>query len=266
MNITTLWRMYSPPVWDLAFDSKLTQQLYRDYEEWTDSDRVFSEIFRSCVRAGPQQCPMAEANNTAEEMENVAWRVANALKTDPIQLGNGTEFDYPVIRGLFGLSLYGPDRWPLLMKILPYMAANQTDHPTFVKAASALVSQFTASVDIIPAVYGIHCGDRIPRLETLEDFRPVQSRLSKISKVMDGSAPLSMACALWKSDAKERYLGNFQVKTKNPILVSSNRYDGHTPLKSAYNVSSSFEGSRVLVVNGFGVSFLILCLLLTFIY
>lgn len=225
-----------------------------DYEEWTDSDRVFSEIFRSCVRAGPQQCPMAAGNYTAEEMEMIAWRVANALKTNPIQLGNGTEFDYPVIRGLFGLSLYGPDRWPLLMKILPYLATNETDHPVFVKAASALVNQFTASVDTIPAVYGIHCSDRIPRLETLDEFRPVQARLSEISKVMDGSAALSMACGLWKSDAKERYMGDFQVKTKNPILLSSNRYDGHTPLKSAYNVSSSFEGSSVLVVNGFGHS------------
>lgn len=198
----------------------------------------------------------ATGNYTAEEMEAAAWKVADDLKTNPLQLGNGTVFDYTVMRGLFGLSIYGPNNWPLLMEVLSYMTTNQVNDPAFIKTATTIVKQFVGALGTIPALYGIHCGDRVPRFDTLEEYRPVQARLSNISKVMDGSTALNMACGLWKTDAKERYMGDFQVKTKNPILLSSNRYDGHTPLISAYNVSSGFEGSSVLVVNGFGVSFM----------
>lgn len=198
-------------------------------------------------------------NYTGEEMKAIAWKVAEDLKTNPIDLGNGTAFDYAVMRGLFALALYGPDNWPLLMGMLPYLASNQTSDPKFIKMASGFLKGFLGTVGPIPALYGIHCGDRIPRLDSLEEYRPVQERLNKISKVMDGSSTaLSMACGLWKSDAVERYTGDFHVKTKNPVLVSNNRYDGHTPLKSAYNISATFEGSSVLVVNGFGVRFLFL--------
>ncbi|UNI17087.1 hypothetical protein JDV02_003465 [Purpureocillium takamizusanense] len=61
-----------------------------------------------------------------------------------------------------------------------------------------------------------------------------------------------MTCGQWKSQAVGAYAGNFQAKTKNPILFATNRYDGHTPIRSAQNVSAGFEGSGMLVVNGFG--------------
>lgn len=60
------------------------------------------------------------------------------------------------------------------------------------------------------------------------------------------------ACAQWPYNAKERYQGDFQVKTKNPVLFIGNTGDAHTPLVSAYNVSSGFEGSSVLEIDGYG--------------
>lgn len=192
-------------------------------------------------------------------MEATAWKIADGLKTSPIQLDNETVYDYTVMRNLFALALYGPENWPPLAIMLTYIAANQTSDPVFVRIGKALYGALFGSATSFPPLYGIHCSDRIPRLDTLDSFRPVQDRLSDISKVMDGtSTGLSMACAQWKTDAKERYLGDFQVKTENPILIATNKYDGHTPMRSAQNVSSGFEGSGMLVVNGFGVSFKLL--------
>jgi hypothetical protein len=56
-------------------------------------------------------------------------------------------------------------------------------------------------------------------------------------------------------------LGDFKVKTKNPILVAGNIFDAHTPLKSALNITVGFEGSGLLVVNGTGVGSFSLVLL-----
>jgi TAP-like protein len=61
-------------------------------------------------------------------------------------------------------------------------------------------------------------------------------------------------CAQWQMDAKERYEGDFQVQTVNPILLLQNTSDPVTPLRSAHNMSAGLEGSVVLEQNGYGVS------------
>jgi len=61
-------------------------------------------------------------------------------------------------------------------------------------------------------------------------------------------------CAQWPFEAKGRYQGDFKVKPKNPVLVVGNTLDNVTPLVSARNVSSGFEGSILLERKAFGVS------------
>lgn len=72
--------------------------------------------------------------------------------------------------------------------------------------------------------------------------------------VGDALVFLYAACSQWKIEPKERYTGDFNVKTKHPVLFVGNTHDGLTPLVSAKNVSSTFEGSVVLTVDGYGVS------------
>lgn len=67
----------------------------------------------------------------------------------------------------------------------------------------------------------------------------------------DVTAALSMTCALWKMQVKERCC-DFQAKTQNPVFFIGNTYDGLTPLISAYNVSAGFEESVVLEIAGYG--------------
>lgn len=104
------------------------------------------------------------------------------------------------------------------------------------------------------ATHGIHCVDRTARESDYETFLPTVERLYDISKWSgEVAVGISMACAQWKFDAKERYEGDFKVKTKNPILILGNTYDAHTPLKSAYNASADLEDSVVLEIDGYGV-------------
>lgn len=106
------------------------------------------------------------------------------------------------------------------------------------------------------AVYGIHCADKKPGKHTFNEVLPTVSTLSNQSALMGQVGnPLSMLATQWKLEAKERYTGDFRAKTKHPMLVIGNTYDPTTPLRSARNISESFEGSIVLEHGGYGVSY-----------
>ena len=51
---------------------------------------------------------------------------------------------------------------------------------------------------------------------------------------------------------KQQYRGNFQVKTRHPILFVNGEFDVSTPISGAYNASAAFEGSIVLAHDGYG--------------
>lgn len=107
------------------------------------------------------------------------------------------------------------------------------------------------------SLIGIHCSDRAARAGTLEDLMPTLEKLANVSRVMNGVPDgINVPCAQWKLQPKERYEGDFQVSPRRPVLIIGNTWDGLTPLRSAKNVSSGFEGSVVLEVNGYGVSVL----------
>jgi len=148
---------------------------------------------------------------------------------------------------LLAALLYGPEteRAPLLEAVVNEATANQEIGP--------------ASFDIMSSLWAIHCGDRTVRLDSFaaQEAEGVFQRLYKTSRLVgDVVVPISAHCAQWPWHARETYRGDFRVKTKNPVLVASNVWDSHTPLRSAVNVSAGFEGSGLLVVNATGVSFL----------
>jgi hypothetical protein len=103
------------------------------------------------------------------------------------------------------------------------------------------------------AQFGIKCGDVLHYEDDKENFRPVlEARHAQSKAGGDTADHVVAACAHWKLPAKERYSGDFQVKTKNPLLLIGNTGDPVTPLASARNMSSGFDGSVVLEHPGFG--------------
>lgn len=132
------------------------------------------------------------------------------------------------------------------------LTGNLTQFATLQKDLSPSYS----SGGINEAVYGIHCADKTPGKYTFDEVLPVVSTLSYQSTLMGQvGIPLSMIATQWKLEAKERYTGDFKVKTKHPMLVIGNTYDPTTPLRSARNISESFEGSVVLEHGGYGVCY-----------
>lgn len=226
-----------------------------DFEEWTDSDKVFAGIFSACIEAGPELCPLAAHNKTAQGLESDVWDLLDTVKYHPIPLGN-ILVDYAALKLMITDALYTTESWPSLattLDILLYGPESALAALAASLAASYDETAFESGMKTIMAIAGIHCGDNLARVSTFEEFQPAVSKLYNISRIM-GDVPVARyaVCAQWKIKPKETYNGDFVVRTKKPLLIIGNTYDAHTPLRSAYNVSEGYEGSVVLEVNGYG--------------
>lgn len=210
--------------------------------------------------AAGENCTLNALGATADELVDATWALLDSLKTDPIPFGD-TVLDYSTAKSYLFSSLYNPTLWPDLADLLVgLLGANATQLAAFSDASVGVVSADLAAAESALAldmsVVAIHCSDRAPRAATFEEFKPALEELYNISSIYgDGSDLINFHCARWKIEAKERYQGGFEVATQNPVLFIGNTFDPLTPLVSAYNVSSGFNGSVVLEVHGYGVSF-----------
>ena len=98
---------------------------------------------------------------------------------------------------------------------------------------------------------GIKCGDVLDsgkrNLTGMTSFFNERMQSSRYF----GDAQMTPArCAQWKLPAKERYDGDFKVRTKTGVMVINNSYDPITPLSSARNLTSLLEGSSLLHQDG----------------
>lgn len=233
--------------------------LKRNLEEWTQSDAAFSDIFKQCINAGPKLCPLAAHNKTASALESTAWSLLETVKTNPIPIGP-ILLDYTGLKGLFLQSLYSIQLWPIFTSLLNTLAFGIGDPSSLVETLQSgveFLSTDPASRDSTIATYasltGIYCGDNQVRISSLDDFLPSIGEIYNMSRVAgDGAVGSHMRCMQWKIKPKETYTGSFGARTKTPFLFVGNTLDGHTPLTSAYNVSSGYEGSVVLEVGGNG--------------
>ncbi|MET0524119.1 MAG: alpha/beta hydrolase, partial [Nocardioides sp.] len=63
----------------------------------------------------------------------------------------------------------------------------------------------------------------------------------------------SSPCAGWPRSTKaDRFTGPYDVTTASPVLVVGNTYDPATPLHGARAVNRMLDGSRLLVLDGWG--------------
>ncbi|KAK5653310.1 hypothetical protein OQA88_9001 [Cercophora sp. LCS_1] len=226
-----------------------------DFEEWTDTDLVFSHFFSSCIEAGKEKCALAGLNKTAAELEADTWVFLDSLRDEPIGAGL-IVFDLLMAKSFLAEQLKSVAGWPGLSALLkPIVYGTKEQKRAVLTALSQSLAAQEGSTDLglLSAHWGIHCGDRTIRTDNFDEILDAFARLSNTSRLVgDTVAWVTAHCAQWPWRAKEVYMGDFRVKTRNPMLIASTSRDSHTPLRSALNISAGFEGSRVLEVNGSG--------------
>ncbi|CRK40525.1 hypothetical protein BN1708_008250 [Verticillium longisporum] len=196
-----------------------------DFEEWTDTDDVFSAVFSTCLDF-PENCALSKYNSSGAELEKTF---------------------------ITALSLYDASSWPTYTAFLDLLMTRSND--TLAVQTMTENGWLTTKSEGDEAIFQIRCGDRVARAASLEEFKPAIDKLTNTSRVYgDLVVALNAACAQWQVGAAERLDSDFHVKTKNPVLFVGNTWDGHTPLVSAKNVSSTFDGSGLLEIRGYGGS------------
>ncbi|KAL9003299.1 MAG: hypothetical protein Q9188_003819 [Gyalolechia gomerana] len=254
----TVAAMFPDRMDKLVLDGCLNPHNYyagNDLEGGTDSDAVFDGFFAGCI-AHPETCDLAQDADTAEELKAKFYDLLFTLKYEPIVAGSGESaliFNYATIKSAVQYAMYGPTSWPTLATGLHGL---MTGNKTAILALTPLlnIEQETIFPDNGPeAIYGIRASDASLRTTNLTSLFPLLEQFYAKSQLMGDiiSAP-ALAYAQWPFKAKGTYTGNFQAKTKNPLLFVGNDFDIVTPLVSAYNASAGFEGSVVLQHGGYG--------------
>ncbi len=224
-----------------------------DTQSIADFDGALGAFFSACV-ANSSNCVLAETDNaTAEGLADSVDILLQDLKFNPVPVQvDGKEFlqvTYELVKGIIFGSMYNAANFPLLAVGLQGLL--EQDYETFLE----FLEEVQSSDDDNNALYGIRCGDQAFRSEDLEDLQPYIDLNMATSSFAGDVWPHNMiVCARWKLAAKERYSGDFKVKTNHPVMLIGNTYDPVTPLVAARNISAGLQDSVVLQQNSTGVS------------
>jgi hypothetical protein len=248
--------------------SKLTRT--REVELFSDTDNVMKGFIKGCV-SNPKACPLA-GKQTAHQLEESIYHLFQKLKSEPIPIpvpgsaGGGVLIDYSLVSANLFRQLYTPFIWQTTAKCIAALMTGNSTNPDLLHcipgAADSSSSDGMAKRSETPvksdqeAQYGIKCSDARIHTTNLTELLPIfKSRHEKSRFFGDYADTVPAKCAQWLLPAKERYMGDFNVTPKNPVLVIGNTHDPVTPLVSAKNVSETFKGSVLLQHDAYGVSF-----------
>lgn len=225
----------------------------------SDADETWSGFFEGCVAAGEEACALASANQSAAQLEATFYDWLYKLKEVPLGDNYSSQIDYTSVKLFVREALYSPSGWGTVSGLLKMLYEGKVT-----EALALLTESGTASASAGPqdgvdirttSNLGIRGVDKTVRVQSLEDYIPYMEKVLNTSRIIgDVSAYAQMAVTQWKTSAVEIYDGDFKVKTKNPVLVTSNSYDPLAPLRAAQRLSGLLEGSALLINNGYGVS------------
>ncbi|KAJ9608002.1 hypothetical protein H2200_008081 [Cladophialophora chaetospira] len=213
-------------------------------------DDVVAGFYSGCVSSS--RCALARTTQDANNLANIVENTLESLKFTPIPLvvkGTPLVLDYTTVKNLMFTSMYKISEWSTLSQVLQGLVSGN-----ITEVVGAVAALGGGGVPQIQSLFGIECGDGALRTDNVTDLEPLIARLSEQSQWggLDSGVTNAIECAPWKQKAKEVYSGDWQVHTKNPLMLIGSELDPVTPLSNAVNNSASFSGSAVLNHNGYG--------------
>ncbi|KAI1059299.1 hypothetical protein LB507_004025 [Fusarium sp. FIESC RH6] len=218
-----------------------------------DTERTLANLFNDCVISGKDLCSLADyygKSTTGESLMNTFREVLKTMEGTSLEDAQMILGIKTIIRGY----LYYPSNYPDIIESIELLfAGDLTGNST--GGSTDDTSKWNPQQDI--ALSGIGCSDSSLRVEDVDDFFSVYQAQYAESSFADVIAYSRVPCANWKFSAAEQIDLNKlrNVNTSYPILVVNGRYDPVTSLRSAWEVSTDFRGSRVVVHEGAGHSF-----------
>jgi hypothetical protein len=236
---------------------------------FASTDETFANLLSACL-SHSSICPLAASGN--ETVSSLTTKIRTMLSNinaqplvyaPPLLAPFQIDITYTYVKEFILSSLYRPREYINLAIALDGLVKNNATPfgdiyllPYLLPSSAA---GNTTAAKATEAIYGIRCGDKAPREAILPELMPVINEYRNMSWVIGAEMAYvhNPACAQWGFVAKERYTGDFKVKTAKPMLFIGNTFDPVTPMISARNMSSGFVGSVLLHHNASGVSWII---------
>ncbi|KAJ3210806.1 hypothetical protein HDU67_004990 [Dinochytrium kinnereticum] len=240
-------------------------------------EEILDQFGSLCESAGPTRCalspptPSPNLNITSKLIRRAIARLA--VHPIPVHdLPVPTIVTAETLSNLLMSAVYAPARWPLVAQAVAAIhpevgERDESPHPSHADArllavmtGSPLVDEDaedgvcklpevdTSGAEGFPAVY---CNDsedeREVPVEVWEEWAKRVDRVSPIGRLFYYHT--GFACKYWPVRPVERYVGPWNKKLKNKILILGNTLDPVTPLESAKILTNLMEGNAVLLTH-----------------
>jgi pimeloyl-ACP methyl ester carboxylesterase len=217
--------------------------------------------FAECDRVGKERCPLA--GDSASK-----WlRIVHRLKRGPVKV-DGYRLTYQSLVGSALGALYDDSGVRFLMRYIKrthrdMFGSRSVRQRTDASAALDRLRRLTESFPL-PGPYGASHGKAFPDYHGVacaDSLNPSDPRAwIAAGKLADRWGPwfsrlwtwLSSACARWPGSKADTYFGPWAVETSAPVLVIGNTHDPSTPIHGARVLNTKLEGSRLLILDGWG--------------
>ncbi|MFD4642963.1 alpha/beta hydrolase [Lentzea sp. NPDC058436] len=240
---------------------RLTDGAQYDRERARGFEIALDAMLKRCDSAGVAKCAFAGDARAKFEALKVA------LAKGPATLPNGTKVTLSDVVGRVAGDLYS------IARIAPLAAWLQSIHNALnpslgfsVQSTVELVAPLNNGagrydVDPLPdtpytaddSYYGVNCIDK-PFSRTTRTWAATASKWEKESPTFGRYQAASdlLTCATWPTRNPDRWIGPWNKKTKNPIVVVGNYYDPATQYLFAQRMAKQLGNARLISVDAFG--------------
>jgi hypothetical protein len=170
----------------------------------------------------------------------------------PLTLPDGSTFGYSELVVSTVQSLYEPDLWDDLARLLQELHDATRPRETAVRLRE-LASKSPADYDNeVEAFVASVCAEtqnpRVPRA-----YRRLANQADKEARYVGAYwTYISLPCSRWPATDRDRFEGPWSTHTSNPLLLLNPHFDPASPHRNAVTMNRLLLGSRLLTINGWG--------------
>ncbi|KAL4873437.1 hypothetical protein BDV12DRAFT_182259 [Aspergillus spectabilis] len=194
-----------------------------------DLDRTFFAVLETCLQAPDGACALAHRRTYPEDLDKDIYNLISSLQVNPLT-HEETLINSGLVHTFIRFALCSPNFYPVTARALEDLLSGNV--AVFADIYNISVEQgiiLTQQPD--EATFAILCGDKLFPEQTYTEMAPIFMAFEQESRL-------------------QGEIGHIQI----PLLVVGNTFNPATPLRSARNITASFEGSVLLEHRGFGVT------------
>jgi pimeloyl-ACP methyl ester carboxylesterase len=217
---------------------------------------TLNEFFRLCD-AGGSRC--AFSGGAAARYAALAGRLLEHPVTITFPDGTSGELDYSSLIGITLGALYDSSSWPDFAALLA-----DIEHQAGASQLGLRAERFRGAPLYLPKrgfPHYLNFAENFPAVACADSDNPASYEAWWNAGIAEDAATgyfgriwtwASGICASWDRTDSDRYMGPFDRRTSNPVLVVGNQFDPATPYHGAVTVANLLPRARLLTVHGWG--------------